>query len=73
MTSPRKMLPILLLFAAPILTAAPTKQAKGLDEWLRFHKTPRADELQVAIGQFKHPKTGVQVDLVGAIHIGDRA
>ena len=73
MTSPRKMLPILLLFAAPILTAEPTKQAKGLDEWLRFHKTPKADELQVAIGKFKNPKTGVQVDLIGAIHIGDRA
>ena len=73
MIRPRNALLLpLLLFATSILAAAPAKQAKGLEEWLRFHKTPQADELQVAIGQFKHPKTGVRVDLVGAIHIGDR-
>jgi hypothetical protein len=73
MMNPRKALPLLLAFAPILLAAAPAKQAKGFGEWLRFHKTPKSDELQVAIGQFKHPKTGVQVDLVGAIHIGDRA
>ena len=73
MVKPRNALLLPLLFATSILAAAPAKQAKGLDEWLRFHKAPKADEFQVAIGQFRHPKTGVQVDLVGAIHIGDRA
>ena len=63
----------LLLFSSLVPAAAPAKKTKGLEEWLRFHKAPKADELQVAIGQFKNPKTGVQVDLVGAIHIGDRA
>ena len=74
MIRPRNALLLtLLLSASSILAAAPAKQTKGLQKWLRFHKAPKADELQVAIGQFKNPKTGVQVDLVGAIHIGDRA
>ncbi|MBL68126.1 MAG: hypothetical protein CMO74_06695 [Verrucomicrobiales bacterium] len=71
MKNPLRFMPFLAFLAASLL-AAPAKKAEGLANWLRFKEAPRVDELQVAIGHFKHPKTGVTVDLVGAIHIGDR-
>ncbi len=42
-------------------------------EYVRFHEHAQGAGLQVAVVQMRHPKTGVQVDLVGAVHIADKA
>lgn len=71
----RKLLATALFLGltAPAISP-PAKPAKPkLAQYLRFQAGQKADVLEVAITTFKHPKTGVEVDLVGVIHIGDRA
>lgn len=52
---------------------APAVKPAATNVYLRFEKQAAADTLQVAITSFTHEKTGVKVDLIGVIHIGDRA
>ena len=70
----RKLLTSLLLLGLALPSLSAPKPAKpDVSQYLRFKAGRKADALEVAVTSFKHPKTEVQVDLVGVIHIGDRA
>ena len=41
--------------------------------YLRFEEKPKGAALEVGVISLQHRKSGAKVDLVGAVHIGDRA
>ena len=57
------------------LIAADKPQAKPETEagYIRFREHPKGAVMEVAVIQMKNAKTGAQVDLIGAVHIGDKA
>jgi len=70
----RKLMVVALLLGLVLPAwSPPAKPEKPpRSQYLRFQKGKAEDALQVAITSFKDPKTNVQVDLVGVIHIGAR-
>jgi len=57
------------LFAAEKPQAKPEAEAG----YIRFREHDKGAAMEVAILQMKNAKTGAQVDLIGAVHIGDKA
>ena len=57
------------------LIAADKPQAKPETEagYIRFREHDKGAVMEVAVIQMKNAKTGEQVDLIGAVHIGDKA
>jgi hypothetical protein len=51
----------------------PQVEAKAEAGYIRFREHDKGAAMEVAVIQMKNAKTGVQVDLVGAVHIGDKA
>ncbi|MBC8326885.1 MAG: hypothetical protein H8E27_14795 [Verrucomicrobia subdivision 3 bacterium] len=67
-------------FSLPLLAAdrphaKSEAKPKGKAEagYIRFREHGKGAVMEVAILQMKNAKTGAQVDLVGAVHIGDKA
>ena len=63
------------LFAADKPQAKPQAKPKAEAEagYIRFREHPKGAVMEVAVIQMKNAKTGAQVDLIGAVHIGDKA
>ena len=60
--------------AWPLFAAEkPQAEAKAEAGYIRFREHDKGAAMEVAVIQMKNTKTGVQVDLVGAVHIGDKA
>lgn len=57
------------------LFAAEKPQVEGKAEagYIRFREHDKGAAMEVAVIQMKNSKTGAQVDLIGAVHIGDKA
>jgi len=60
--------------AWPLFAAEkPQAEAKAEAGYIRFREHDKGAAMEVAVIQMKNAKTGVQVDLIGAVHIGDKA
>ena len=57
--------------AAQVVLAADAKPAEN--PYLRFREKDKGAALEVGVITLENKKTGAKVDLVGAVHIGDRA
>ena len=55
------------------LGAKPKGKAEAEAGYIRFREHGKGAVMEVAILQMKNAKTGAQVDLIGAVHIGDKA
>ena len=60
--------------AWPLFAAEkPQVEAKPEAGYIRFREHDKGAAMEVAVIQMKNAKTGEQVDLIGAVHIGDKA
>ena len=60
--------------AWPLFAAEkPQAEAKAEAAYIRFREHGKGAAMEVAVIQMKNAKTGAQVDLIGAVHIGDKA
>lgn len=69
-----KRIAALLILACGILHAeTPAPARKSGSDFIRYHEGEKADKLQTAIVSYESPQDKVRVELVGAIHIADKA
>ncbi|CAN5218228.1 hypothetical protein BH23VER1_BH23VER1_23230 [soil metagenome] len=71
MTRSLPLVAALGLLAAPSAHSAPADPA-AKSPTLRFVESPESSELQSALVHLRHPESGAEIDLVGAVHVGDQ-
>jgi len=70
--NPRTLFTAVLLGLAPVSESAPPEGAAGDGRFTRFEEDATGARLQTGVGSYRN-RDGVMVDLIGAIHIADKA